>query len=88
MPRKVLEGLDNITFKDRVKGYVILYYRQHPDEFVEKWLELELLPFQKILLRTSCKQIHYSLNMRSSRTDFRVLKLLIDEWVKEILECG
>ena len=88
MERKVLERLDNLTFKNRVKGYVILYYQQHPDEFVEKWLGLELLPFQKILLRTSWQRIQYSLNMRSSRTDFRVLKRLMDEWVKEILECG
>ena len=88
MPRKVLEGLDNITFKDRVKGYVILYYRQHPDEFVEKWLGLELLPFQKILLRTSWKRIQESLYRRGERSDLCILKLWMDEWVKETLECG
>lgn len=80
--------MDNLTFKDRVKEYVILYYQQHPDEFVEKWLGEKLFPFQKILLRTSWKRIQESLYRRGERSDFCILKLWMDVWTKEILECG
>ena len=88
MPRKVLERLDNLTFKDRVKEYVVLYYQQHPDEFVEKWLGEKLFPFQKILLRRSWKRIQESLYRRGERSDFCILKLWMDVWTKEVLECG